>query len=143
MKTLLLLLLSAGLLAAQDLPEANGQTTPQPLLFVIETPDIPEAQVVAQALIDGANAGLGDRVARMRNLWETLWENPRATPAEILAELGPKAKTLFQAAAQARTDLEIMAQLAGTTATALLGDAKYLNPKQPVTIHPDGTVTLQ
>ena len=31
----------------------------------------------------------------------------------------------------------------GTTAEALLGSDKYLNPALPVTFHPDGTVTLQ
>lgn len=128
---------------AQELPEPNGETRAEPLLFVIEKPMPTPAEEAALALIEGANAGLADRVARMKNLWETLWENPRATPAEILAALGTKARTLFIAAARARTDLEQMATLAGTTATALLGDAKYLTPKLPVTLHDDGTVTLQ
>ena len=30
-----------------------------------------------------------------------------------------------------------------TTPEALLGSDKYLNPAAPVTIHPNGTVTLQ
>ena len=98
---------------------------------------------MVKALQEGVNAGLADRVSRMKNLWETLWENPRATPTEILAELGPKATTLFQVAGKARADLEEMAKLAGTTAEVLLGDAKYLTPAAPVTFHQDGTVTLQ
>lgn len=114
------------------------------VLFPTEVPPPPTpAQEVAKALQEGVNAGLADRVSRMKNLWETLWENPRATPAEILAELGPKARTLFLAAAKAREDLEDLATLAGTTATALLGDSKYLTPKYPVTFHQNGTVTLQ
>ena len=145
MKTQLCLFccLMAGLLMGQDLPEPNAGARAEPLLFVIETEELTAAELAAGALIEGANAGLADRVARMKNLWETLWENPRATPAEILAALGTKAKTLFIAAARARTDLEQMAILAGTTAEALLGDVKYLTPKFAVDVHADGTVTLQ
>jgi hypothetical protein len=107
-----------------------------------ETPPTP-AQHVAQLLINGVNEGLADRVNRMRNLWELLWQDPRATPAEILAELGTRATLLFQAASKARADLEAIAPLAGTDAATLLGDAKYLSPAAPVTFHADGKVTLQ
>lgn len=131
MKTLLITLLLCGFLSAQTLFPPEVATPPTP------------AEEVAKALQEGVNAGLVDRVSRMKNLWETLWENPRATPAEILAELGPKGRTLFLAAAKARTDLEELATLAGTTATALLGDAKYLAPKLAVEINAEtGVVTL-
>jgi len=79
---------------------------------------------------------------RMKRLWSTLWENDLATPAAILAELGPQAKILVIAAHKARVDLEEMAKLCGTTAEILLGDAKYLTAKYPITIHEDGTVTV-
>lgn len=112
-------------------------------LFLTPPPaDPPPAEIVAQTLIDGTNAGLKDRVDRLKNLWETLWENERATPAEILAALDTRAVKLFQAAGQARDDLIALATIAGTTAEALLGDPKYLTPKQPVIFHQDGTVTL-
>lgn len=111
-------------------------------LITVTPTSEPAAQVVAETIIDGCNSGLADRVARMQNMWSTLWENPRATPAEILAALGTKGKIIFQAAAQARADLTVMATLAGTTPEALLGDVKYLAPKQAVTIHSNGTVTL-
>ncbi len=107
-----------------------------------ETPPTP-AQHVAQLLVSGVNEGLAHRVAQMRNLWELLWQDPRATPAEILAELGTKATLLFQAASKARADLEQMAALAGTDAATLLGDAKYLAPAAPVTFHANGSVTLK
>jgi hypothetical protein len=100
------------------------------------------AQVVAEAIVQGCNAALHDRVSRIKNLWETLWENERATPAQILAALGTNARRVFQAAALARADLEAIAALANTTPTALLGDAKYLTPKFPVTFLPDGSAVL-
>jgi hypothetical protein len=50
---------------------------------------------------------------------------------------------MFQAAGAERAWVTTIATALGTTAEALLEDAKYLTPKQPVTFHPNGTVTLQ
>lgn len=111
------------------------------IISVTEPTEAP-AQLVADAIVEGCNEALTDRVKRIKNLWETLWENERATPAQILAALGTNARKIFQAAALARADLEAVATLAGTTPTALLGDAKYLTPKAAVTFHADGRVTL-
>jgi hypothetical protein len=111
-------------------------------IFPVQSAQPPAAEIVAQTLVDGVNAGLESRVSQMKNLWETLWENPRATPAEVLLALGTNAGKLFLAAVKARADLIEMATLAGTTAEQLLGDSKYLSPKFPVTVHANGTVTL-
>lgn len=111
-------------------------------IIPVTEPTQDPAQVVAEAIVQGCNAALTDRVSRIKNLWETLWENERATPAEVLAALDVNARKIFQAAALARADLEAVATLAGTTPTALLGDAKYLTPKLPVTFHDDGRVTI-
>lgn len=144
MKTMLLMLLGAGCLLAQELPQANAQTAAEPLLFVIEKPMPTPAQEVVRALEEGMNAAMWDDVARMKNLWETVWENPRATPAEVLAEWGPDAAKAFRLGALARAHLEAIAEEAGTTAEVLLGDSKYLTPKLPVNInHETGFVTLQ
>jgi hypothetical protein len=114
----------------------------QAQLISVSDPVDPPATLAAQAIVDGCNAALNDRVQRVKNLWETLWENDRATPAQILAALGTNARRVFQAAALARSDLEAVATLAGKTPTELLGHAKYLSPKYPVTFHADGRVTL-
>ena len=102
----------------------------------------PPAEVVAETIVEGCDAALKDRCERMKNLWSTLWENERATPAQILTALGTNARTVFLAAKAARDDLEAVAALAGKTPAGLLGDAKYLSPKLPVTFHSDGRVTL-
>jgi len=136
-------MLGVGCALAQELPQVNARTTAEPLLFVIEKPMPTPAEEVVRALEEGMNAAMLDRVARFKNLWETLWENPRATPAEVLAEWGPNAAKAFRLGALARADLEATAREAGTTAEALLGDAKYLTPKFEVTInHETGFVTL-
>lgn len=111
-------------------------------LITVAAPTETPAQIVAEAVIDGCNAGLNDRVSRMKNLWETVWDNPRATPVQIFAALGTKGKIVLQAAGQVRADLTALANISGTTAEALLGDAKYLTPRYPVTIHADGHVTV-
>jgi ABC-type branched-subunit amino acid transport system substrate-binding protein len=111
-------------------------------IIPVTEPTQDPSQVVAEAIVQGCNAALNDRVSRIKNLWETLWENERATPAHILAALGTNASKIFQAAALARADLEAIATLAGTTPTALLGHAKYLTPKLAITFHQDGRVTL-
>lgn len=114
----------------------------QAQLISVAAPTETPAALAAEAIVDGCNAALNDRVQRVKNLWETLWENDRATPAQILAALGTHARRVFQAAALARSDLEAVATLAGKTPTELLGHAKYLTPKFPVTFFPDGTAVL-
>lgn len=111
-------------------------------LINLQPSETPVAQIVAHALIDGCNEAVKDRVCRIKNLWETLWQNERANPAEILNSLGSSATRVFQAAGLARNDLEAIAALANTTAANLLGDEKYLTPALPVTYHANGTVTL-
>jgi len=108
---------------------------------VVETKT--QAQFVSENLITGANSALNVRIENFKVMWSMLWENDRATPADILAALGTKAKSLFVAAGLARQDMTSIATVLGTTPEAMLGDAKYLTPKVPVTIHDDGTVTLQ
>jgi hypothetical protein len=111
-------------------------------LISVTQPTEPAADIVAESIVEGCNAALKDRCDRVKNLWEMLWENDRATPAQILTALGTNARKVFQAAALARTDLEAVATLANTTPAALLGDAKYLSPKYAVTFWPDGRATL-
>lgn len=111
------------------------------LISVTVTSD-PPAAIVAESIVDGCNAALKDRCDRIKNMWSMLWENERATPAQILAALGTNARKVFQAAALARSDLEAIAALANTTPAALLGDSKYLSPKFAVTFFPDGTAVL-
>lgn len=127
---LIILLAFAGLVHAQTLiPE----TPPPP---------VPQGQRIADAMVADCNRLFAERIARFKNLWEQLWENPTATPAEILEGYGTRGKIMFQAAAAERTWITTIATALGTTPEALLGDAKYLTPAQPVTFHPDGTVTL-
>jgi len=64
---------------------------------------------------------------------QTVWEAP--SPAEVLAAMGPQAAELFTRSAQLRAFLE--SQQPGSTNIPEAAKIK------PVTIHPDGTVTLK
>lgn len=108
-----------------------------------EPPEQTQAQRVAQAIIDESNRHLPQRLETFKNLWSQLWENPTATPADILAAWDTKAARMFIAAGAERTWITTLATALGTTPADLLGSDKYLEPAQPVTLHPDGTVTLQ
>lgn len=113
---------------------------------LIATPTPPEktqAERIAEAIIAESNRHFPQRLETFKNLWSLLWENDTATPAEILAAWGTNAKLMFQAAGAERAWIVTIGTALGTTPEALLGDAKYLTPALPITIHPDGTVTLQ
>ena len=106
-------------------------------------PEKTQAERIAEAIIAESNRHFPQRLDTFKNLWSLLWENDTATPAEILAAWGTNARLMFIAAAAERTWITTIATATSTTAEALLGDAKYLTPAQPVTFHANGTVTLQ
>jgi hypothetical protein len=131
MKTYLLILLTlAGFVSAQTLiPETPA-------------PPVPQGQRIADAMVTDCNRLFAERITRFKDLWLQLWENPTATPTEILEGYSTRGKIMFQAAAAERQWMTTIATALGTTPEALLGDTKYLTPAAPVTFHQDGTVTL-
>ena len=106
-------------------------------------PEKTQAERIAEAIIAESNRHFPQRLDTFKNLWEMLWENDTATPADILAAWGTNAKLMFQVASAERTWITTLAPALNTTPEALLGSDKYLTPAQPVTFHPNGTVTLQ
>jgi hypothetical protein len=112
------------------------------LIPSIPPPEKTQAERIAEAIIAESNRHFPQRLETFKNLWSLLWENDTATPAEILEAWGTNAKLMFQAAGAERQWVTTIAAALGTTAEELLGDAKYLTPKQPVTFHQDGKVTI-
>jgi hypothetical protein len=110
-----------------------------PLEQIVEKP---KSQIVAETLIEGVNSGFDDRILRFKNLWETLWENGRATPEEILEKLGTKAILIFQTANLALQDLTAMCQISGSDLSEVLGNSKYLTVAKPITVNQDGSVII-
>lgn len=112
------------------------------LIPVPTSPTPTPAEVVANTIIQSVNAQVPTRVAALKNIWETLWENHRATPQEIFDELGGNGALVLLAGQLAVTDLTNIAQAIGKTPEELIGDAKYLTVKHPVTIAENGVVTV-
>jgi hypothetical protein len=107
-------------------------------------PEITPAKQVADAIIAESNRQFPQRLAVFKSLWEQLWENPSATPAQVLAEWGTNAKLMFQVAAAERQWIITVATALGKTPAEVLGDSKYLSTALPINPpHEDGTVTLQ
>lgn len=105
-------------------------------------PEKTQAERIAEAIVAEVNRNFAQRVKTFKSLWEQLWENDTATPAEILAALGTDARLVFVAAGSEANWFITVATAQGTTAEALLGDDKYLTVAAPVTFRTDGTITL-
>lgn len=113
------------------------------LIPVPQSPEPTPAELSASAVVDGVNGEHAHDIMVMKNLWETLWENHRATPVEIFSVLGPRGYLVLQAGAAQIAHLQASAQLAGTNLEEILGDAKYLTTKYPVTLNGDGSVNVE
>jgi hypothetical protein len=100
------------------------------------------AEIQADAIVNGVNQQLKARVSTHKIIWSSLWESPATSAVDILAALGPRGVRALQAGAQSVADLTACAAIAGTTVEALVGDAKYLTTKLPVSITEDGVVTI-
>ena len=84
----------------------------------------------------------------LRDSWRLLWENEEASPQEIFDELGKDGKKVLLAGNVQRQYIQLIVDAENTltggskTSEDELGDTKYLAPALPVTIHEDGTVTV-
>lgn len=108
-----------------------------------EKPPVDVAQIIADDLVNGVNPELDRRIEHFRNRWETLWENKRKTPAEIVEKMGTRAGRFFLASSIERAYFQSIANATGLTLSQLLGDDKYTTPKYQVTVNEDGTATIE
>ena len=96
------------------------------------------AQQAADALV-GIIRGQNDSLLGSAKMgWQLLWNNPSATPQQILDKLGTNAKLIFQLSDLNWQTLAAVAQIAGTTPPIINGvPATYT-----YVINADGTITL-
>jgi hypothetical protein len=77
-------------------------------------------------------------------LWEEgfrlIWDNPSATPAEMIASFGTDAKELFELSET--LFIFISTIMANTMPDKLSELQELLALRQPYTVHEDGTITL-
>lgn len=76
--------------------------------------------------------------------FDQLWNNPQATPAEVLAELGTDAEAIFSLSAQTVTFMVGMLQSDDSdwAAETLARIQAKLADKPETTTHADGSVTI-
>ncbi len=108
------------------------------------TPVVPPSAAVqiAKSEIDRLNAMLGARIADHRERYLAFWENPSATPDEILAALGSDARRYLDAASESVGHLARLAALAGLTLGEILPPEYYI-PRRAFVFSGDGTITLE
>lgn len=102
---------------------------------LLEYQDQPEkqdpAKVEAEGVIEDCAALHRHLRSTIRNIYGRIWENPKATPAEILAVIGTRAVALFMLSAQLQELLN-----------SARPDSIDLKPPVEVKLNEDGTVTL-
>ena len=99
------------------------------------------AQFAADNITATLNAQLKSRVVAHVKLHDYFWNNDTATPAEILTALGDKAALFLACAAENLEHLTKLAGLVGKQLSDFLPDSNW-QPKAPLTVHADGTVTI-
>lgn len=113
------------------------------IIPVVEDPPVPVGKIIADDLVNGINPELDRRIAHFKNRWETLWENPREKPDVIVGHMGNRAARFFLAGSIERDYMQAIATATDQTFAELVGDEKYITTKYPVTVNPDGTVTVE
>jgi hypothetical protein len=106
-------------------------------------PNTTAAELAAQSVVDAVNAEIVHRVAIHQICWQTIWRNARdgATPAAVLAALGPRAGLIFGFANENIEHIDRIAKMVGKARADFISDADC-TPPMAFTIHSDGAVTL-
>ena len=99
---------------------------PNKLIDVNVITPTPYAELVAQNVIDVINFEITRRVLVQKDTWTSLWENPKATPQEIIAALGDSINIVFAVSSENCNHINRAAQAVGKTITDYL-DEKYLS----------------
>lgn len=122
-------------------------------LFNIPTPEPdPAAKSLATSLFTYANLALSSRVIEHRKRFHEFWDSPAATPAEIVAQMGPHAmQFLYHANESVRhiTMLVCGPAIANMTQEEIADKLHSVlppddyQPRLPLTVNQDGTVTIE
>lgn len=109
-------------------------------MFTITDTTTP-ATLIATSLLAAANQELDRRIQFHKACFDTVWRNPDAGPADIIAALGSNAVTYFQAASESVRHIAEIAELSGIPLNDVLPAADREMP-QEVILHEDGTATI-
>lgn len=113
-----------------------------PYLVTPLSPPVPESapRMAARALLDTLNALKAQRVFEHAQQFTRFWDDPNATPDELLVEMGPMASVWLQCASESAESLARLAAFAGKTLEDFLPADKYV-PRRSFVVT-DGVLSL-
>ena len=106
---------------------------------VIDT--TPPATLIATSLLAAANQESDRRMQFHKSCFDTVWRNPDASPADIIAAFGTNAAKYFQAASESVRHISEIAAISGLTIEEVL---PAIDREMPIGLvfHEDGSATI-
>jgi hypothetical protein len=102
----------------------------------------PVAERIAAGLLREVEAEAARRVGQHVDWWRAFWQSTEATPEEITAAMNGSAALFFGIARVNMGHIESVAAMLGKTAVELGVPVECLTALRPVTVNPDGSVTI-
>jgi len=120
-------------------PESADMATIFP---VIPETRPPVAEAIAAGLLREVEAEAMRRVGQHVDWWRAFWQSPEATPGEIAAAMNGSAALFFGIASVNMGHITAVSQMLGKTPVELGVPVECLSALRPVTVNPDGSVTI-
>jgi hypothetical protein len=102
----------------------------------------PVAESIAAGLLREVEAEAARRVGQHVDWWRAFWQSTEATPEEIAASMNGSAALFFGIASVNMQHIAAVAQMLGKTPVELGVPVECLSALRPVTVNPDGSVTI-
>lgn len=102
----------------------------------------PVAESIAAGLLTEIDAECQRRVGQHVDWWRAFWQSTEATPQAIAASMGGSAAVFFGVASINKSHIVAVAHMLGKTTLELGVPDDCLTTPNPVTVNPDGTVTI-
>lgn len=122
--------------------------------FTIPDRTQPDAVQIADGLLNTANQTIADQIRTQADAHAAFWDNPKATPAELLASMGTSATQFLQLAWCNVENIARVANVLGVTpafdgtqeaTVAIVAQVMPLTsvlPRQSFTYNQDGSVEI-
>jgi len=102
----------------------------------------PVAESIAAGLLREVEAEATRRVGQHIDWWRAFWESPEATPEAIASAMNGSAALFFGIASVNMQHIAAVAQMLGKTPVEIGVPVECLTALRPVTVNPDGSVTI-
>jgi hypothetical protein len=102
----------------------------------------PVAERIAAGLLREVEAEAARRVGQHVDWWRAFWQSDEATPDQIAAAMNGSAALFFGIASVNMGHINAVAEMLGKTPVQLGVPVECLSALRPVTVNPDGSVTI-